>query len=100
MIVTYLPFGWRTPPRACIHWSPGIVTAAARRRRTATRRADVGARVAVVVLGALVGNARMLALTGPRARSWPGRWQWAAAYGWPTAVYALATTRAARPGGT
>jgi predicted branched-subunit amino acid permease len=59
--------------------------------------------VIVVVLAALVVNARMLlysAALAPHTADWPTRWRWAGAYFLADPVYALATTRFAGPSGT
>ena len=57
----------------------------------------------VVVLAALVVNARMLlysAALAPHTADWPTRWRWASAYFLADPVYALATTRFEGPSGT
>jgi len=59
--------------------------------------------VIVVVLAALVVNARMLlysAALAPHTADWPTRWRWAGAYFLADPVYALATTRFEGPSGT
>ncbi|HEY2203688.1 MAG TPA: AzlC family ABC transporter permease [Pseudonocardia sp.] len=107
VIVAYIPFGLAlgaTIASAGVHpllaWltSPLLFGGAA--QLLAVQLLGAGAGAAVVVLGALVVNARMLLYSvslAPHASDWPGRWRWLAAYLLVDPVYALASARYGRP---
>ena len=61
---------------------------------------SAGASGVVVVLAALIVNARMLlygAALAPHAAAWPARWRWLGAYLLADPVYALAAARFSMP---
>ena len=63
---------------------------------------SAGASGIVVVLAALIVNARMLlygAALAPHAAAWPARWRWLGAYLLADPVYALTAARFSRPDG-
>lgn len=102
VFLAYAPFGLalgatlaatHIPP--LIAWSSSLVFGGAA-QLLAVQMLDTGASVAVVVLGALVVNARMLlygAALAPYTAAWPGRWRWLGAYLLIDPVYALAVNR-------
>jgi branched chain amino acid efflux pump len=107
VVLAYVPFGLalgatlaRTGVDPVIGWvsSPLMFGGAAQLLAVQMLGAHVDA--AVVVLGALVVNARMLlysASVAPHARAWPARWRWAGAYLLADPVYALVVGRFGRP---
>jgi predicted branched-subunit amino acid permease len=107
VVLAYVPFGLalgatlaRSSVDPVIGWlsSPLLFGGAA--QLLSVQLLGAGAGAAVVVLGALVVNARMLlysASVAPHARAWPARWRWAGAYLLADPVYALAVGRFGRP---
>jgi predicted branched-subunit amino acid permease len=103
VVLAYAPFGLalgatlaatRIPPLVAWSSSPLVFGGAA--QLLAVQLLDAGASVALVVLGALVVNARMLlygAALAPYTAAWPGRWRWLGAYLLIDPVYALAINR-------
>jgi predicted branched-subunit amino acid permease len=86
-----------------IAWSSSPLLFGGAAQLVAVQLLDTSANVIVVVLAALVVNARMLlysAALAPHTVDWPARWRWAGAYFLADPVYALATTRFAGPSGT
>jgi predicted branched-subunit amino acid permease len=85
-----------------VAWSSSPLLFGGAAQLLAVQLLDAGASAAVVVVGALVVNARMLlysASLAPHVRSWPGRWRWAGAYFLADPVYALAIEQFRRPDG-
>lgn len=105
--LAYVPFGValgatmaRTSGHPLLAWfsSPLLFGGAA--QLLSVQLLNAGANAAVVILGALVVNARMLlysASLAPHAAAWPRRWRWAAAYLLADPVYGLAVGRFGRP---
>ena len=90
VVLAYTPFGLalgatlaatHIPPLIAWSSSPLLFSGAA--QLLAVQLLGAGASVGVVVLGALVVNARMLlygAALAPYTAAWPGRWRWLGAY--------------------
>jgi predicted branched-subunit amino acid permease len=108
VVLAYVPFGLtlgatlaaatNIPP--LIAWSSSPLMFGGAAQLLAVRLLDTGAGVTIVVLGALVVNARMLlysAALAPYAAAWPGRSRWLAAYFLADPVYALAINRFQQP---
>ncbi len=107
--VAYLPFGLALGATlgsshlpALLAWltSPLLVGGAA--QLLAVQLLSAGASGVVVVLAALIVNARMLlygAALAPHAAAWPARWRWLGAYLLADPVYALTAARFSRPDG-
>lgn len=103
VVLAYTPFGLaagrhlaatRIPPLIAWSSSPLLFSGAA--QLLTVRLLDAGASTGVVVLGALVVNARMLlygAALAPYTAAWPGRWRWLGACLLIDPVYALAVNR-------
>jgi predicted branched-subunit amino acid permease len=108
VVLAYLPFGLTlgatldaTGVSPSIAWSSSPLLFGGAAQLVAVQLLDSGASVIVVVLAALVVNARMLlysAALAPHTHDWPARWRWTGAYFLADPVYALATTRFARSG--
>jgi len=100
VVLAYAPFGLalgatlaatHIPP--LIAWSSSPLLFGGAAQLLAVQLLGAGASVGVVVLGALVVNARMLlygAALAPYTAAWPGRWRWLGAYFLIDPVYALA----------
>jgi predicted branched-subunit amino acid permease len=109
VIVAYLPFGLAlgaTLASGGVHplvaWSSSPLLFGGAAQLLAVQLLGAGGSAAVVVVGALVVNARMLlysASLAPHVRAWPAGWRWAGAYFLTDPVYALALTRFRRPDG-
>jgi len=109
VVVAYVPFGLtlgatlagtRVPP--LVGWSSSPLLFGGAAQLVAVQLLDTGASATVVVLAALVVNARMLlysAALAPHTADWPARWRWAGAYLLVDPVYALATARFGGQGG-
>jgi branched chain amino acid efflux pump len=109
VVVAYVPFGLtfgatlagtRVPPQ--VGWSSSPLLFGGAAQLVAVQLLDTGASATVVVLAALVVNARMLlysAALAPHTADWPARWRWAGAYLLVDPVYALATARFGGQGG-
>ncbi len=107
VIVAYLPFGLalgatlaRTGVDPLVAWSTSPLLFGGAAQLVSVQLLDAGANAAVVVLGALVVNARMLlysASLAAHARAWPARWRWSGAYLLADPVYALAVGRFGQP---
>jgi predicted branched-subunit amino acid permease len=109
VIVAYLPFGLtlgaalassRLP--AWIAWASSPLLFNGATQLVAVTLIDGGAGAVLVVLAALVVNARMLlygASLAPYAAEWPRRWRWIGGYLMTDPVYALAVGRFGRPDG-
>jgi predicted branched-subunit amino acid permease len=109
VIVAYAPFGLalgatlaatHVPP--WIAWSSSPLLFGGAAQLVAVTMLDRGAGALLVVLAALVVNARMLlysASLAPHAADWPRRWRWVGAYLLADPVYALAIERFGRAGG-
>jgi hypothetical protein len=107
VIVAYIPFGLTlgasmaatgVPP--LVAWSSSPLMFGGAGQLLAVQMLGAGANAAVVVLAALVVNARFLlysASLAGYAATWPRRWQWAGVYLLADPVYALATARFAAP---
>lgn len=83
-----------------VAWSSSPLMFGGAAQLVAVQLLDTGASVAVVVLAALVVNARMLlysAALAPHIADWPARRRWAAAYLLADPVYALAIARFEQP---
>jgi predicted branched-subunit amino acid permease len=103
VVLAYAPFGLalgatlaaaRISPLIAWSSSPLLFSGAA--QLLAVQLLGGGASAGVVVLGALVVNARMLlygAALAPYTAAWPGRWRWLGAYLLIDPVYALAVNR-------
>lgn len=109
VIVAYVPFGLAlgaalaaTGMHPLVAWSSSPLLFGGAAQLLAVQLLDAGAHAAVVVLAALVVNARMLlysASLAPHARDWPARWRWGGAYLLADPVYALAVGRFTRDDG-
>jgi branched chain amino acid efflux pump len=107
--VAYLPFGLalratlgssRLP--ALLAWSTSPLLFGGAAQLLAVQLLAAGTSGVVVVLAALVVNARMLlygAALAPHAAAWATRWRWLAAYLLADPVYALAAARFSRTDG-
>jgi branched chain amino acid efflux pump len=109
VILAYVPFGLAlgatlaaTHVPSLIAWSSSPLLFGGAAQLLAVQLLDAGASVVVVVLGALVVNARMLlysAALAPHTAEWPVRWRWLGAYLLADPVYALAINRFHGPDG-
>ncbi len=109
VIVAYTPFGLAlgatlasTGVHPLIAWSTSPLLFGGAAQLLSVQLLDAGASAAVVVLGALVVNARMLlysASLAPHTRQWRGRSRWLGAYLLADPVYALAVGRFGRADG-
>ncbi|GAA5136194.1 AzlC family ABC transporter permease [Pseudonocardia adelaidensis] len=109
VIVAYVPFGLAVgaamagagvPP--LVAWSSSPLLFGGAGQLLAVELLGAGASTAVVVLAALVVNARFLlysAALAPHVADWPRRARWAGSYLLADPVYALAAARFAGPGG-
>jgi predicted branched-subunit amino acid permease len=107
VVLAYAPFGLtlgatlaatHVPP--LIAWSSSPLLFGGAAQLLAVQLLDAGASAVLVVLAALVVNARMLlysAALAPHTAGWPTRWRWLGAYLLADPVYALAITRFAGP---
>ena len=107
VVLAYAPFGLalgatlaatHVPP--LIAWSSSPLLFGGAAQLLAVQLLDAGASAVLVVLAALVVNARMLlysAALAPHTAAWPARWRWLGAYLLADPVYALAITRFAGP---
>jgi len=107
VLLAYTPFGltlgatlaaMHVPPLVAWSSSPLLFGGAA--QLLAVQLLDAGAGVVVVVLGALVVNARMLlysAALAPHTAAWPAHRRWLGAYFLADPIYALAITRFTGP---
>ena len=107
VLLAYAPFGlalgatlaaMHVPPLVAWSSSPLLFGGAA--QLLAVQLLDAGAGVVLVVLGALVVNARMLlysAALAPHTAAWPAQRRWLGAYLLADPVYALAITRFTGP---
>jgi predicted branched-subunit amino acid permease len=107
VVLAYTPFGLtlgatlaatHLPPVVAWASSPLLFGGAA--QLLAVQLLDAGASVVLVVLGALVVNARMLlysAALAPHSAAWPAHRRWLSAYFLADPVYALAITRFTGP---
>lgn len=109
VIIAYLPFGLAlgatlaaTGVHPLIAWSSSPLLFGGAAQLLAVELLDAGASAAVIILGALVVNARMLlysASLAPYTRAWRGRWRWLGAFFLNDPVYAVALARFGRAGG-
>ncbi len=107
VVVAYIPFGLalgatmaRTGVDPLVAWSSSPLLFGGAAQLLSVQLLDTAATPVVVILGALVVNARMLlysASLAPHAAAWPTRWRWAGAYLLADPVYALAIGRYTRP---
>lgn len=107
VVLAYAPFGLAlgatlaaTHLPAWVAWSSSPLLFGGAAQLLAVQLLDAGAGAMVVVLGALVVNARMLlygAALAPHIAEWPARWRWLCAYLLADPVYALAITRYTGP---
>ena len=105
--VAYLPFGLALGATlgsshlpALLAWSTSPLLVGGAAQLLAVQLLSAGASGVVVVLAALIVNARMLlygAALAPHAAAWPTRWRWPGAYLLADPVYALAAARFGRP---
>ena len=103
VVLAYAPFGLAlgatlsaTHLPSWIAWSSSPLLFGGAAQLLAVQMLDAGAGAVLVVLGALVVNARMLlysAALAPHTAGWPARWRWLGAYLLADPVYALAITR-------
>lgn len=103
VVLAYVPFGLAlgatlaaTHVAPLVAWSSSPLLFGGAAQLLAVQLLDAGASVVLVVLGALVVNARMLlysAALAPHTAAWPARRRWLAAYLLADPVYALAITR-------
>jgi predicted branched-subunit amino acid permease len=106
VIVAYVPFGLTlgatlaaTHVPSWIAWSSSPLLFGGAAQLVAVTMLDDGASAVLVVIAALVVNARMLlysASLAPHAAAWPRRWRSVAAYLLADPVYALALGRFGR----
>jgi predicted branched-subunit amino acid permease len=109
VIVAYVPFGLAlgaTLAAGSVHplvaWSSSPLLFSGAAQLIAVQLLDAGGSAAVVIVGALVVNARLLlysASVAPHVRGWRGRWRWVGAYFLVDPVYALTLARFRRPDG-
>lgn len=109
VVVAYVPFAVAlgatlaaTSVHPLVAWSSSPLMFGGAAQLLAVQLIDAGAGPAVVVLGALVVNARMVlysASLAPHTRDWPARWRWAGPFLLADPVYALALGRFSRPDG-
>jgi predicted branched-subunit amino acid permease len=107
--VAYLPFGLALGATlgsshlpALLAWSTSPLLVGGAAQLLAVQLLSAGASGVVVVLAALIVNARMLlygAALAPHAAAWPARWRWLGAYLLADPVYALTAARFSRPDG-
>jgi predicted branched-subunit amino acid permease len=103
VVLAYAPFGLAlgatlaaTHLPSWIAWASSPLMFGGAAQLLAVQLLDAGAGAVLVVLGALVVNARMLlysAALAPHTADWRARWRWLAAYFMADPVYALAITR-------
>jgi len=103
VVLAYAPFGLAlgatlsaTHLPSWIAWSSSPLLFGGAAQLLAVQMLDAGAGAVLVVLGALVVNARMLlysAALAPHTAGWPARWRWLGAYLLADPVYALAISR-------
>ena len=103
VVLAYAPFGLAlgatlgaTHLPAWIAWASSPLMFGGAAQLLAVQMLDGGARAVLVVLGALVVNARLLlysAAIAPHTTGWRARWRWLAAYLLADPVYALTITR-------
>jgi predicted branched-subunit amino acid permease len=109
VVLAYVPFGItlgatmaRTGVNPLTAWASSPLMFGGAAQLVSVQLIDAGANAVVVILGALVVNARLLlygASLAPHARDWPVRWRWFGSYLLADPVYALAVGRFARPDG-
>jgi branched chain amino acid efflux pump len=109
VVVAYVPFAVAlgaalaaTTVHPLVAWTSSPLLFGGAAQLLAVQLVDAGAGPVVVVVGALVVNARMLlysASLAPHTRGWPTRWRWAAPFLLADPVYALALGRFTRPDG-
>jgi len=107
VVLAYTPFGLAlgatlaaTHLSPLVAWSSSPLLFGGAAQLLAVQLLDAGAGAVLVVLGALVVNARMLlysAALAPHTAAWPARWRWLGAYLLADPVYALAITRFTGP---
>jgi predicted branched-subunit amino acid permease len=107
VVLAYVPFGvtlgatlGRTGVDPLTAWASSPLMFGGAAQLVSVQLLDAGANTMVVILGALVVNARLLlysASLAPHAGGWPTRWRWLGAYLLADPVYALAVGRFARP---
>ncbi|MCD2195376.1 AzlC family ABC transporter permease [Actinomycetospora endophytica] len=107
VVLAYVPFGVtlgatlaRTGVNPLTAWASSPLMFGGAAQLLSVQLLDAGANAIVVILGALVVNARMLlysASLAPHAGDWPARWRWAGAYLLADPVYAVAVARFSRP---
>ena len=107
VVFAYTPFGLAlgatlaaTHLSPLVAWSSSPLLFGGAAQLLAVQLLDAGASAVLVVLGALVVNARMLlysAALAPHTAAWPARWRWLGAYLLADPVYALAITRFTGP---
>lgn len=107
--VAYAPFGLalgatlaRSGEHPLLAWATSPLLFGGAAQLLSVQMLADGAPFVVVVLGALVVNARMLlysASLAPHTAAWPRRWRWSGAYLLADPVYALAIGRFTRPDG-
>jgi predicted branched-subunit amino acid permease len=107
VVLAYAPFGLAlgatlaaTHLPSWIAWASSPLLFGGAAQLLAVQMLDAGASTVLVVLGALVVNARMLlysAALAPHAAEWPARWRWMGAFLMADPVYALAITRFTGP---
>jgi branched chain amino acid efflux pump len=107
VVLAYAPFGLtlgatlaatHVPP--LVAWSSSPLMFGGAAQLLAVQLLDAGASAVLVVLAALVVNARMLlysAALAPHTAAWPARYRWLGAYFLADPVYALAITRFTGP---
>ena len=107
--VAYLPFGLALGATlgsshlpAFVAWSTSPLLFGGAAQLLAVQLLAAGTSGVVVVLAALIVNARMLlygAALAPHAAAWAARWRWLGAYLLADPVYALTAARFSRPDG-
>src|SRR4249920_3269024 len=103
VVLAYVPFALAlgatlaaTHLQPMVAWSSSPLLFGGAAQLLAVQLLDAGAGAVVVVLGALVVNARMLlysAALAPHTAEWPARWRWLGAFFLADPVYALAINR-------
>lgn len=101
--LAYIPFGvalgatmTRTSGHPLLAWSSSPLMFGGAAQLLAVQLLGAGANAAVVILAALVVNARMLlysASLAPHAAAWPTRWRWMGSYLLADPVYGLTIGR-------
>jgi predicted branched-subunit amino acid permease len=109
VLLAYVPFGLtigaamsRSGVPGPVAWSSSPLLYGGAAQLVAVQLLGAGASAGVVVLAALVVNARLLlygASLAPHVAAWPRRWRWAGAYLLVDPVYALAAHRYDGPDG-